>query len=106
MGTSHTLFRRFFWAHNILWKEDLQGHKTTVVLAGKDAIVDTGTVAAYLTGEEDWISKAAGWEENVSKRDGGLDVVWFRDLDHGQVFDRPETRRKLVEIVRRSSTEK
>ncbi|KAG7118612.1 hypothetical protein HYQ44_005755 [Verticillium longisporum] len=26
IGISHTLFRRFFWAENILWKEDIQDH--------------------------------------------------------------------------------
>ncbi|KAG7100586.1 hypothetical protein HYQ44_019938 [Verticillium longisporum] len=29
MGTSHTLFRRFFWAENILWKEDIQDHRVS-----------------------------------------------------------------------------
>lgn len=99
MGTAHTLFRRFFWADNILWKEDLQGHRATVVLAGKDAIVDTKVIGAYLSGNNDWILKSEGWEERVSKGNG-LDVLWFRDLDHGQVFDRPDTRKKLVDIVR------
>lgn len=98
MGTSHTLFRRFFWADNILWKDDLQGHPTAVVLAGKDAIVDTAVTGAYLTGIDNWF-EADSWKDSVWKGDG-LDVMWFHDLDHGQVFDRRETRRKLVEVVR------
>lgn len=105
MGTSHTLFRRFVWADNILWKDDIQGHHTTVALSGKDAIVDTKVVGAYLTGDNNWVLKVADMEEGASKG-GELDVVWFRDLDHGQVFDRPRIRRKLVEVVRSFPTEK
>ena len=52
MGVSHTLFRRFFWSENILWKEDIQNRRVTVVLSGKDLIVDTKAVKAYLTGSE------------------------------------------------------
>ena len=104
MGTSHTLFRRFFWADNILWKDDLQGHHCTLVLAGKDSIVDTKTIAAYVTGEEDWIHKAADWGENVSKVDG-LGILWYGDLDHGQVFDQTGSRRKIVGLIRSFSAE-
>ncbi|ROT42901.1 hypothetical protein SODALDRAFT_355092 [Sodiomyces alkalinus F11] len=52
MDVSHTLSRRFFWADNILWKEDIQGHHATVILAARDLIVDTAAVSAYLTGTD------------------------------------------------------
>lgn len=100
MGVSHTLFRRFFWAENVLWKEDVEGHNVTVVLAGRDVIVDTKAIGAYLTGSDDWSLETESWENGVWKGDG-LDVMWFQDLDHGQVFDTKRTRKRLVEIVRR-----
>ncbi|KAM9874273.1 alpha beta hydrolase fold family [Verticillium dahliae] len=53
MGISHTLFRRFFWAENILWKEDIQGHSVSVVLSGRDSIIDAKVIGAYLTGAPD-----------------------------------------------------
>lgn len=99
IGIAHTLFRRFFWADNMLWKEDTKGHRATVVLAGKDAIVDTKVIGAYLTGDSDWILKSGGWEERVTKGNE-LDVLWFGNLDHGQVFDKAVTRKKIVDIVR------
>ena len=49
MGVSHTLFRRFYWADNILWKKDILNHCVTVALVGKDLIVDTKAVGGYLT---------------------------------------------------------
>jgi hypothetical protein len=108
MGVSHTLFRRFFWSENILWKEDIQNHHVTVVLGGKDLIVDTEVVKAYLTENESVRPEKGSWEEGVWKGDG-LDVLWFPELDHGQVFDKKSTRLKLVNIVRsycgRSSTQ-
>ncbi|KAK7177821.1 alpha beta hydrolase fold family [Paraphaeosphaeria sporulosa] len=99
MGVSHTLFRRFFWSENILWKEDIGNHRVTVVLGGKDLIVDTEIVKAYLTDSESVRPAKGGWEERVWKGDG-LDVLWFPELDHGQVFDKKSTRVKLVKIVR------
>jgi hypothetical protein len=104
MGISHTLFRRFFWADNILWKEDVENHDVTVALAGRDLIVDTKAVAGYLTGVQGWTSKAAGAGGYVSQRAGSLQVMWFEDLDHAQVFEEKKTRRSLVDVVRAYST--
>ena len=58
IGVAHTLARRFFWSENIIWKEELglevekrdEGRKVTVVLGGKDILVDTNTVGCYLRG--------------------------------------------------------
>jgi len=99
MGVSHTLFRRFHWADNILWKKDIQNHRVTVALAEKDLIVDTTVIGAYLTGANDWILKTEGWKDGMWKGDG-LDVIWFKELDHGQAFDNRRTRGRLVDIVR------
>ncbi|EEU33859.1 uncharacterized protein NECHADRAFT_101054 [Fusarium vanettenii 77-13-4] len=104
MGISHTLFRRFFWTDNILWKEDIQGHRVTVVLGGRDAIIDTKVIGAYLTGSDDWNLETTSWKDGVWKGDG-LDVLWFHDLDHGQVFKGRRTRMRLVDIVRRFCVE-
>ncbi|KFY03311.1 hypothetical protein O988_01572, partial [Pseudogymnoascus sp. VKM F-3808] len=57
MGVAHSLARRFFWSQNIIWKEDLgmegengvEGRDVTVVLSGRDLIVDNEGVRQYLT---------------------------------------------------------
>ncbi|WZH42156.1 uncharacterized protein QYS62_003146 [Fusarium acuminatum] len=100
MGVAHTLFRRFIWSDNALWKEDIQHHHVAVVLAGRDVIVDTNAIGAYLTGTHDWSLETESWENGVWKGDG-LEVLWFQDLDHGEVFSRRRTRQRLVDIVRR-----
>jgi hypothetical protein len=100
MGVAHTLFRRFIWSDNVLWKEDIQDHRVAVVLAGRDVIVDTKAIGAYLTGADDWSLETESWENGVWKGDG-LDVLWFQDLDHGEVFNGGRTRKRLVDIVRR-----
>ena len=51
-GVAHTLARHFFWAENVLWKEDLGGRKVSVALSGRDLIVDTRAVGRYLGEEE------------------------------------------------------
>lgn len=50
-GVARTLSRAFFWAENTLWRDELlrPGAAVSVVLAGRDLIVDTPAVAAYLS---------------------------------------------------------
>jgi hypothetical protein len=33
-------------------------------------------------------------------RGTGINILWFRDLDHAQVFDKPSTRRRLIDAIR------
>ena len=98
MGVSHTLARRFFWSENILWKEDVKERALTVSLAGQDLIVDTPTVARYLTDTRD-AGSGMEWQERLWKGQG-LDVLWFPHLDHAQVFDRKRDYDRLVEVLR------
>ncbi|KAF4447316.1 hypothetical protein F53441_9140 [Fusarium austroafricanum] len=98
IGIAHTLFRRFFWADNLLWKEDIRDHPVTVVLAGRDSVIDAGAIRAYLLGSDNWTLETTDLRDLGQKGDR-LDVIWFQDLDHGQVFDEKRTRSSLVEIV-------
>jgi hypothetical protein len=77
----------------------------TIVLGGKDLIVDTEVVGMYLTGADYGSRETGGWKEGRWKGDE-LDVLWFRELDHAQVFDKKGTRRKLVDVVKRYCTRK
>jgi hypothetical protein len=99
MGVSHTLFRRFFWSENILWKEDIRNRRVTVVLGGKDLIVDTKAVKAYLTDNKTGGKEDGSWKEGTWNGKE-LDVLWFPKLDHGQVFDKKSMRAQLVGITR------
>lgn len=97
MMVSHTLARHFFWADNILWKEDLKDHAATVSLAGRDLIVDTELVGRYIAGvnlqSEDSEWKSQTWQGM------GIEVLWFPTCDHAQVFESNATRQKLVNAV-------
>lgn len=118
-GVAHTLGRRFFWSENILWLEDLMplvrgGMKVSVSLSGRDLIVNTEAVATYLA--KGMIDKAGihanGNKEHCSARHeiqslkdrpwtgDGLEVLWFDDTDHGQVFEQRQKRAKLLKVVR------
>lgn len=99
IGIAHTLFRRFFWADNLLWKEDLQDRPVAVALASRDSIIDTKSIRAYLVGSKDW-AQSPNKETGEILSDGKLDVIWFEELDHGQAFDHKTTRLRLVETVR------
>lgn len=104
-GVAHCLSRHFFWRQNIIWRDQLvdslagetvQGtRRVAVCLSGRDLIVDTPSVAQYL-------STAAGRGKNSSSTGDSTDieVAIFPDLDHAQVFDDPASFKKVVQLVR------
>lgn len=58
---------------------------------------DTSLHGGYVDEEsnanvEEWKTRA--WKGN------GIDILWFKDLDHAQVFDKPATRRMLISAIR------
>jgi pimeloyl-ACP methyl ester carboxylesterase len=102
MGVAHTLTRRFSWTENILWKEELKGRRVTVVLSGKDIIIDTETMGRYLT-REDGVKTIDDRRDDAWKKDNwtgeGLEVLWFDDLNHAQVFDTKKDCRVLLDVM-------
>ncbi|CAI6089270.1 unnamed protein product [Clonostachys chloroleuca] len=99
MGVSHTLFRRFFWADGVLWKEDIQSRRVSVALAGRDIVTNAEIIRAYLTSSDDWFTATGGRADGLWRGDC-LDVLWFQDLDHGQAFDEKETRSRLIQVAK------
>lgn len=111
--TAHTLCRRFFWAENVLWKEDLIGKNAVVYLGERDLIVDTASVRRYLTetrrsrrGEEEEFVEFNGRDEWVreDKEGGRLKVVWCRGMDHAQLFDERGWYGRIVADVAEAAT--
>ncbi|MCJ1461156.1 hypothetical protein MMC28_011538 [Mycoblastus sanguinarius] len=99
MGVAHALSRRFFWSENVLWKHDLKGRLVTVILCGKDLIVDTEAVGRYLKGSSITSKGSEEWKTE-SWKGADLDILWFQDLDHGQVFDFQKHRDRLLKVTR------
>jgi hypothetical protein len=111
IGVAHTLARRFSWIDNIIWKEDLgikakkdqqEGRNVTVVLSGKDLIVDTETVGQYLVGSSGIRTVDNGVVQDWKNRSWvgyGLELLWFEELDHAQVFDFENTRRRVIRAI-------
>lgn len=97
LDISRTLSRHFFWAQNILWKEDLVDHRISVVLSGRDQIVDTREVWQYLTGEA-LPSPNPGVSHSSWQKDN-WEVLYFPDLDHSNVFDTAALRRPVVSMI-------
>lgn len=98
MMVAHTLARHFFWAQNILWKEDLRGRDVTVSLGGRDLIVDTQTVGKYLN-NADLKGEDHSWKDSEWKGHG-MESIWWPTVDHAQVFERKDGRAKLVQVLR------
>ena len=100
MGVAHTLARRFFWSENILWKEDVRGHRLAVSLGGRDLIVDTPIVRRYLSESREEVKKDTVVQEK-SRTGTCPEVLWFPLKDHAQVFDHLNDYRKLILLLRR-----
>ena len=102
MMVAETLARHFFWAENILWKEDLKGKNVSVVLSGRDIIVPTVAVGRYL-GSNDGLGCDDAWKQ-MQWTGKGLDVMWFEHCDHAQMFDKPSDFSRLVHAITAYST--
>lgn len=91
---SRALSRHFFWAENILWKEELEDRpgRVAVALSGADQIVHAEAVRKYLTAEEDAKSNWTGDK---------LEVLFYPTLDHADIFDAAERREPLLDALRR-----
>ena len=102
ISVAHTLTRRVDWTDNILWKDELKGKRVTVLLSGKDIIVDTERLGKYLS--EDHDIKEAGstdiedWKTR-SWNDKGLNIMWCKGLNHAEVFNFASERAPLVYII-------
>lgn len=101
MGVAHTLSRTFFWAENILWREDIFDHRCIVFLGGKDSIINTSKVLSYLQNTTEPSGKAFSGAEGYHSWEtkSPWSVVWCADLDHGQIFDMPEWRARLINEI-------
>lgn len=119
-SVAHTLGRHFFWSENCLWRDRIMelvnnGMRITASLASHDLIVDTEAAGTYLTehglpdpvltkddeGREQMLLQTRSrthWK-HWPWQGQGLEVVWWEGHDHGQVFDKLETRRKLVAVL-------
>ena len=71
----------------------------TVSLAGKDLIVDTEAVGSYLAQNGDSRLAPAAWKQQKWKGIG-LDILWFEELDHAQVFDSKDNCEILAHVIR------
>ncbi|MCJ1379405.1 hypothetical protein MMC17_002506 [Xylographa soralifera] len=103
IGVAHTLARHFFWAENILWKEEVGNRKMTVFLGAKDIVVNTEAVGSYLTREDgvqaiDDHRDSQSWKTRKWSGEG-IDVVWLPECDHGEVVDHKEHRKQVLDVV-------
>lgn len=102
LGVAHTLARRFFWSENILWKEEVSDRRVTVVLGGKDIIINSEAIGKYLT-RGDGIRAIDDHRDDAWKtqewRGEGLDVLWFPDCDHAEVVDTRKDRKILIDVA-------
>ena len=92
---ARALGRHFYWFENVLFREELEGKKVAVSVAGQDQIIDGPGVRKYLTGGEE---EQPYWEKD------GLEVLWHPELDHATVFDTVERRKTLLDVVARFVT--
>jgi len=70
-----------------------EGPQTSEKAIRKDSEVKAATVSGLVsTKGEEW--KTRPWMGS------GLEVLWFEQLDHGQVFEVERTRRPVIKVIR------
>ena len=119
---AHTLTRRFVWPENSVWREEVEDRaredeksKCTVALSGKDIITNTNIVGRYLTRDRSkdenvkWCQEPEDqrmndeWKRKEWTGDEPLEVMWFPELNHAEIFDAKEDWARLIEVVQRYS---
>ena len=109
ISVAHTLTRRVDWTDNILWKDELKGKRVTVLLSGKDIIVDTERLGRYLSKDHD-IKEAESTDiedwKTRSWNDEGLNIMWCKGLNHAEVFNFASERAPLVYIIDKYSRQR
>lgn len=80
----------------------MDGRQVTVCLASRDLIVNTEAVGRYLAQDSDGRLRTEGWKHSEWKGEG-LDILWFDDLDHAQVFDSRRHCEILAKVVKQYS---
>ena len=79
----------------------MDGRQVTVCLASRDLIVNTEAVGRYLA-QDSGLPVTEEWKHREWKGKG-MDILWFDDLDHAQVFDSRRNCKILAQLVRRYS---
>ena len=80
----------------------MDGRQVTVSLASRDLIVNTEAVGRYLAQDANGKPTTEKWKHRKWKGKG-LDILWFDDLDHAQVFDSRRNVEILAQVVRQYS---
>ncbi|KAK6849369.1 hypothetical protein PG995_013202 [Apiospora arundinis] len=101
---AHTVCRRLHWPEHILFREDFAGRRTTVVVAGRDCVLDGPAVASYVhygrsdqTSHEDLKELEKTWTTWTGR--GDIELMYLADRDHGQSLLLPKLYRRIAEAV-------
>lgn len=101
MGAAHAVTRSFIWTENVLWKDEMKDRKFVLVLSGKDIILDAERCKKYLLLGHDEIERSS--IGNVSGAEsikaGDMEILWFKHLNHAEVFERMKERGALVNAL-------
>ncbi|KAK1996415.1 hypothetical protein LX36DRAFT_113470 [Colletotrichum falcatum] len=105
--------------------ESKEARKVTICLSELDLIVDSHAVARYLAGGDranhpSWLQGEHGQSDVAGPKAGlmpgrdyeqyrcaklGINILWFPNKDHAQVFDSPQSRARIVGAIRGESPE-
>lgn len=102
--TAHTLCRRLHWPEHILFRENLVGKHTTVIVASRDCVLNADAVAGYVYyGDAGYIT-AADLEELRKTPElwtgrAELELIYLYDRDHGQSLLIPSEARKITHVA-------
>lgn len=101
--TAHTLTRRLHWQDCILWREQLVGKRTTVVVASRDCVTSPSATASYInsghvdfeeSNKKEWRKTPETWTGTAE-----LELFYLWDRDHGQGLLVPSEIKRINRIV-------
>jgi pimeloyl-ACP methyl ester carboxylesterase len=112
-GIAHALTRTLIWTEWSIWRDSVEGRLSgdgrpepcTAFLAEKDIIINTTELGKYLTNnlQESDADENHDWKEEAWTGEKPLEVVWMSGLNHAELFDIDEYRRRLIRVLTKYS---
>ncbi|KAI1751191.1 hypothetical protein F4782DRAFT_506132 [Xylaria castorea] len=103
LGVAHSITRRFDCSENVLWKDDMKGLDISVVLSGRDIILDPMALRHYLASDASLKARQYTSIPSPLGQEGfgesGLQVLLYDNLNHAEIFDNRRDWAILVHLL-------
>jgi hypothetical protein len=83
-----------------LSQRDVYGNSRVMEIAATSKRISSSGMKIMISEDVEAYAVEEKWKSRSSKGEG-IKVLWFKDADHGQMFETPASRKTLIEVIQR-----